>query len=63
MIDPMSSLIRWADKQIKQTSGPPRAYTGPYPNLDGPTCAQMDAVAQLAEFRRAGKINPDGGER
>lgn len=40
----IDTLIRWASKHRRETSAPPRAYTGPYPDLDGPTCAQMDAV-------------------
>lgn len=45
----VDTLCAWAEKQVRQRSGPPRPYRGPYPDRTGPTCAEMPAVARIAD--------------
>jgi len=54
MIIDSDTLIDWAKKQLAQRTGPPRAYTGRYPDRSGPTCAHMDRVAQIANALEGG---------
>ncbi len=45
---PVYQLARWARLEVDRSKGPPRAYTGPYPDRSGPTCEHMDLVRQMA---------------
>ncbi len=55
MIIDTEQLIDWAKKQVAQRTGPSRAYTGPYPDRSGPTCAHMDAVSRIADAIEEGR--------
>lgn len=45
----IDKLNRWAARERRQTSGPARACTRPYPDRDGPTLKDMDVVRRIAE--------------
>jgi|GEM_PF-6028490 len=45
----IDQTLAWSKKQVTQRNVPPRPYRGPYPDLTGPTCAEMDKVARIAD--------------
>lgn len=49
MIASIDKLCTWAEKQVKQRTGPPRPYRGRYPDLSGPTYAEMETVRRIAD--------------
>ncbi|VWX56685.1 hypothetical protein [Sphingorhabdus sp. 109] len=45
----IDQTLAWSKKQVIQRTGAPRPYRGPYPDLTGPSCAEMDKVARIAD--------------